>query len=214
MKPVSAVFLMIVLFLPVHAGADPLKEALELDRQGFVAETLPHWEEFISSQPEKKLDIFAHIKLSIALTRSGHFHDAFKVAETLYKRYPDDFHARFNFGNRASAIKRFPEAIASFEKVVSLHPDEGLGYLGLGLSLFGDQKTEPALKVMRKARKLFKKQKIIGWYQNVRIMIGQLKSFAPYPPDFSNLWLTNNLKTIDDTYQRTLFLGFENSLGL
>ncbi len=196
------------------AFADSLKEALSLDRQGFYQETLPHWKKFLASKPEKKLDIYGHIKLCIVMNRMGDLGQAFEVAKKLADRYPDNFHAQFNLGNMTSAVKMFPEAVEAYRVVVTMQPDEGLGHIGLGLSLFGNRQTDPALQVLRKVRSLFKKQKNISWYQNTRIMIGQIKSFAPYPPTFSDLWLNNNLKTIRDTYHRTLFLEFEKELDL
>ena len=195
-----------------HAG--PLEEALTLDRQGFIGETVPHWEAFIASGPEKNLDIYSNIKLCLALHKMGRLMDAYKTVGKLAERYPEDFHAQFNLANMGGGIRRFAEAAEAYKKVTEMHPDEGLGKVGLGLSLFGDRKTEPALEILREAKRLFKKQKIISWYQNTRIMIGQMKSFAPYPPDFSDLWLSNNLKNIRDTYYRTLFLEYEKGLNL
>lgn len=206
--------LALLMTLTAHANAGPLEEALTLDRQGFIGETVPHWEAFIATKPEKNLDIYSNIKMCLALQKMGRLMDAYNQALKLAGHYPDDFHAQFNLANMGGGIRRYAEAVTAFEKVIGMKPEEGLGKIGLGLSLFGDQKTEPALGVLRDARKLFKEQKNIPWYQNTRIMIGQMKSFAPYPPDFSDLWLTNNLKTIRDTYYRTLFLEYEKSLNL
>ena len=36
-------------------------------------------------------------------------------------------------------------------------------------------------------------------------MVGQIKDFEKYPPHFSNLWLTNNLKVVHDTYEKAVF---------
>lgn len=152
--------------------------------------------------------------MSHALAHSGQLNDAMEEAVKLAKRHPDDFHVQFNLGNMTSAIRKYPEAVKSYQKIVTSHPKEGLSYVGLGLSLFGDRKTDESVKTLRQVRKLFKKQKNISWYQNVRIMIGQIKSFAPYPPDFSDLWLTNTLKDVRDTYRDTLFREFEDNLGL
>ncbi len=196
------------------AQADPFKEALTLDRQGFYQETLPHWKAFLASRPEQKLDVYGHIKLCIVMNRMGDLGQAFEAAQHLADRYPDDFHAQFNLGNMTSAVKMFPQAIEAYQIVTQMHPEEGLGQIGLGLSLFGNRQADPALDILRNVRSLFKKQKNISWYQNTRIMIGQIKSFAPYPPDFSDLWLNNNLKNIRDTYHRTLFLEYEKELNL
>ena len=93
-------------------------------------------------------------------------------------------------------------------------PNEGLGYVGLGLSYFGEQKPEPAIKILRKVRNLFKSQKNVAWHQNARIMIGQIKGFAAYPPNFANLWLTNNLKVVRDTYESSVFKAFVEEWNL
>lgn len=191
-----------------------LKQALQLDRQKFFEESIPHWKKVLQSNPEKNIDVYAGIKLSHALAHSGQLNDAMEEAVKLAKRHPDDFHVQFNLGNMTSAIRKYPEAVKSYQKIVTSHPKEGLSYVGLGLSLFGDRKTDESVKTLRQVRKLFKKQKNISWYQNVRIMIGQIKSFAPYPPDFSDLWLTNTLKDVRDTYRDTLFREFEDNLGL
>ncbi len=214
MKAIVCSAFILFCFLGSSALADPFKEALTLDRQGFYQETLPHWKKFLESRPEKKLDVYGHIKLCIVMNRMGNLGQAFEVAKRLADRYPDDFHAQFNLGNMTSAVKMYPEAITAYQTVTQMHPKEGLGHIGLGLSLFGDRKTDQSLDTLRKVRSLFKKQKNISWYQNTRIMIGQIKSFAPYPPDFSDLWLNNNLKSIRDTYNRTLFLEYEKGLNL
>lgn len=214
MKAIFCSTLLLFSVFCTSVQADPFKEALTLDRQGFYQETLPHWKAFLASHPEKKLDVYGHIKLCIIMNRMGNLGQAFEVAKRLAERYPDDFHAQFNLGNMTSAVKKFPEAVQAYQTAIKMHPEEGLGHIGLGLSLFGDRKTEKSLNILRNARSLFKKQKNISWHQNTRIMIGQIKSFAPYPPDFSDLWLNNNLKTIRDTYHRTLFIEYEKELNL
>lgn len=191
-----------------------LKEALALDRDGFVAESIAAWQKFIETAPPKNLHIYAGVKMSIAYAKTGRFLEAMKAAEALAEKYPDHYDVQFNLANMMSAVQRFDKAVAAFQKVVQMRPQEGLGHVGLGLALFGDSKTDEAVKVLREARALFKKQKNISWYQNVRIMIGQMKSFAPYPPDFSNLWLTNNIRTIRDTYETGVFRQYEDGLNL
>lgn len=184
MKAIFCSTLLLFSVFCTSVQADPFKEALTLDRQGFYQETLPHWKAFLASHPEKKLDVYGHIKLCIIMNRMGNLGQAFEVAKRLAERYPDDFHAQFNLGNMTSAVKKFPEAVQAYQTAIQMHPEEGLGHIGLGLSLFGDRKTEKSLNILRNARSLFKKQKNISWHQNTRIMIGQIKSFAPYPQTF------------------------------
>ena len=73
--------LLMALTAPAHAG--PLEEALALDRQGFIGETVPHWEAFIASGPEKKLEIYSNIKLCLALQKMGRLMDAYNQAQKL-----------------------------------------------------------------------------------------------------------------------------------
>ena len=49
-----------------------------------------------------------------------------------------------------------------------------------------------------------KAKKNISWYRDTRVMIGQIKHFAKFPPHFSTLWITNNLKLVRDTYENTI----------
>ena len=196
-------------------AADPeLTEALTLDRQGFIAESIPHWHKFLQTSPKTDLQIYAQLKISIAYAKTGSFGEAVKAAQSLAEAHPAHYDAQFNLGNMLSATHQFTEAGRAYNKAADLNKEEGLAFVGLGLSLFGEGKPDEAVKVLRKVRKLFKSQKNISWYQHVRIMIGQLKGFAPYPPSFSELWLTNNLNKVRETYQKSVFREFEKQLGL
>ena len=119
--------------------------------------------------------------------------------------HPDSFAAHFSFANSLSAFKNFSEAIKYYQKATTLNPMEGLTYVGLGLSLFGNGNSKKATKALLKANKLFKEKKNIPWYQDTRVMIAQIKHFAKFPPHFSDLWLANNLKLVHDTYEKALF---------
>jgi len=206
-----------VLGLGAHtslAGNSALKEALELDRQGFLAESIPEWNKFLQTQPEKKLNIYAQIKIIIAYSKTGSVGEALQSAKTLAASFPDHYDVQFNLGNMLSATHQYAEAAQAYLKAATMKPDEGLAFVGYGICLFGDHKPDEALKVLRKVRKIFKTQKNIGWYQHVRIMIGQIKGFAIYPPDFSNLWRTNNLTKVRETYESSVFAVFEKQLNL
>ena len=189
----TAVLIGLLTSAPVSADPALFNDALELDRQDFIGESIGAWQKFLETQPEKKLHIFAQIKMGIAYHKIGKFLKARASASDLAQKYPDHYEVNFHLGNMMTALGQFPEATQAYTKVVQLRPNEGLGYVGLGLSYFGERKPEPAINALRKVRSLYKKQKNVAWYQNVRIMIGQIKGFAAYRPDFSNLWLTNNL---------------------
>ena len=196
------------------AGDPALEHALKLDRQGFLAESIPEWNKFLQTRPEKKLDINAQIKKVIAYSRTGNMGEALKSVESLAVSYPDHYDVQFNLGNILSATHQYARAAQAYLKATTMRPDEGLAFVGYGICLFGDQKPEEAVKVLRTVKKLFKSQKNISWYQHVRIMIGQIKGFAVYPQDFSNLWRTNNLNKVRDTYESSVFTVFEKQLKL
>jgi tetratricopeptide (TPR) repeat protein len=196
------------------AGNSALKEALELDRQGFMAESIPEWNKFLQTRPEKKLHIYAQIKIIIAHSRTGNVGAALKSAKVLAASYPDHYDVQFNLGNMLSATHQYAKAAQAYLKATTMRPDEGLAFVGYGICLFGDQKPDEAVRVLRQVTKLFKAQKNIGWYQHVRIMIGQIKGFAMYPPDFSTLWRTNNLTKVRETYESSVFTVFEKQLNL
>lgn len=199
---------------PLLAEKTAFQKALELDRQDFLAESIPLWQQFLQTRPEKNLHIYARIKMTLAWSRTGNFGEAVKSAKSLANAFPDHYDVQFNLGNVLSATHQFSEAAQAYRKATVLRASEGLAFVGLGLSLFGEQKPDESAQVLRKVRKLFKGQKNIAWYQHVRIMIGQIKGFAPYPPEFSDLWLANNLKKIRETYESAVFKTFEKQLGL
>ncbi len=197
------------------AAADSaLKEALELDRQDFIAESIPFWQQFLQTRPEQKLHIYAQIKMSIAYAKTGNFGEAVQSAKALAETYPGHYDVQFNLGNMLSATQQFDGAVKAYREATTMRPDEGLAYVGYGLSLFGDQKPDEAVSALRKVRKLFKVQKNISWYQHVRIMIGQIKGFARFPLDFSSLWLNNNLKKVREFYESSVFKVYEKQLSL
>ncbi len=198
----------------LFAGDSALKEALELDRQGFIAESIPEWQKFLQTRPEKKLHIYAQVKMTIAYSRTGDISQALQSAKALAASYPDHYDVQFNLGNMLSATHQYAEAAEAYQKATVMRPEEGLAFVGYGICLFGDQKLVEAVQVLRQVKKLFKSQKNISWYQHVRIMIGQIKGFEMYPPDFSDLWRTNNLKKVRETYESSVFTVFEKQLNL
>ena len=191
-----------------------LQEALKLDRQGFLAESIPEWKKFLKTHPDKKLAIYSQVKITIAYSRTGDVGEALKTAKALAAFHPDHYDVQFNLGNLLGATHQYAEAAQAYLKATAMRPDEGLAYVGYAICLFGDQKAVEAVKVLRKVKDLFKAQKNISWYQHVRIMIGQIKGFEIYPPDFSTLWRTNNLTKVRETYQSSVFTVFEKQLNL
>ena len=182
-----------------------LKKALTLEDDGFLEEATRSWEKLSAVENNLNFVIFAQLKLGTTYLKLKQFQKSIDILRVTTMSHPDSFDAHFSFANSLSAFKIFPEAIKSYQKTITLKSKEGLGYVGLGLSLFGNGDSLNAVKTLLKANKLFKEKKNISWYQDTRVMVAQIKHFAKFPPHFSDLWLTNNLKLVHDTYEKTLF---------
>lgn len=181
-----------------------LKKAQTLESNGFVEEATKSWEKLILVDTNRNLVIYSQLKLGMAYLKLKQLKKSIKILEGATLSYPDNFDAHFSFANSLSALNNFPDAIKAYKKTIILKPTEGLSHVGLGLSLFGSSDSEGAIKILLKANKLFKAKKNISWYRDTRVMIGQIKHFAKFPPHFSTLWITNNLKLVRDTYENTI----------
>ena len=131
------------------AGDSALQEALELDRQGFIAESIPEWKKFLQTRPEEKLHIYAQIKVIIAYSRTGNIGEALKTTKALAASYPDHYDVQFNLGNMLGATHQYAGAAQAYLKATTMRPDEGLAYVGYGICLFGDQKPDEAIQVLQ-----------------------------------------------------------------
>jgi len=58
---------------PVSADPALFNEAMELDRQDFIEESIGAWNKFLQTEPEKNLHIFAQIKMGIAYHKTELF---------------------------------------------------------------------------------------------------------------------------------------------
>lgn len=202
-----ATFLMLSIASSSQAVSDLFRQAEELERQGFFDDAIQAWKTVLAAKPEKVERINAQIKLSIDLYKAGQFDAALEQAQTLVKSDPESFDANFNLGNALSSMSRFPEAVAPYEKAIQLRPDEGLAYVGLALSQFGDGLSNKAIDRLTQAKNLFKEKKNISWHRDTQLMMQQIKMFveAQYPPNFSSLWLKTSLKQVRDTYEKNVF---------
>lgn len=198
--------LLITVFPVGAASVDALyQKAIRLDKEGFFDEAAQAWKQLIKSNPENSLQTFATLKLSSTYLKLS---EPFKAVETLKQltlSQPDHFDAQFHLGNALAKIKNYPEAIDAFKKTIKLKPNEGLGHVGLALAHFGNRQPDAAIQQLQESKKIFKKKKNISWYRDARIMVAQIKGFAKYPPNFSDLWLANNLELIRNTYEKAVF---------
>jgi len=181
------------------------QKAAQLDKDGFLGEAALTWEQVLEKQPEKNLQTLTKLRLSSTYIKLAETFKAVEVVRSLVLSQPDLFDAQFHLGNAQSKLKNFPDAIKAYKKTTQLRPDEGLGYIALALAYFGDRNPDAAVEQLKVAKKIFKKKKNISWYRDARIMVQQIKGFAPYPPNFADLWLANNLDLVRNTYEKNVF---------
>ena len=182
-----------------------LKKAQTLDKQGFLDEAAQAWKKLATTNTNKKQAAYARLKLAGTYFKLDQFQQSIDTARSAIQADSESFDAHFHLANFLSGTGKFQEAVNTFRKTVALKPEEGLGYVGLGLCLFANRNPEEAVEVILKAAQLFKKKKNISWHRNTRVMSAQIKHFAQFPPNFSDLWVTNNLKLIRETYEKTVF---------
>ena len=187
-----------------------LKEALELDKDGFYEEAIEYWEKLLIDSPPN-IRLFAGLKISGTNTKLGNLDRAVEVSQKLTESHPQQYESWFSFANTSGAIKKYPQAISAFKKTIELKREEGLGKVGLAFAYFGDEKPDLAIEALKDAMKNFKANKNISWYRDCRLAIRQIKDFARFPPKFADLWLRKNLKRIQDTFENSV-LDFEKIL--
>ena len=187
-----------------------LKEALELDKDGFYEEAIEYWEKLLIDSPPN-IRLFAGLKISGTNTKLGNLNRAVEVSQNLTESHPQQYESWFSFANTSGAIKKYPQAISAFKKTIELKPEEGLGKVGLAFAYFGDEKPGLAIEELKDAMTNFKANKNISWYRDCRLAIRQIKDFARFPPKFAELWLKNNLKRVQDTFEKSV-LDFANIL--
>ena len=209
---IFSVMLSLVFSTPSKADTykTSLKEALELDKDGFYEEAIEYWEKLLIDSPSN-IRLFAGLKISGTNTKLGNLNRAVEVSQNLTESHPQQYESWFSFANTSGAIKKYPQAISAFKKTIKLKPEEGLGKVGLAFAYFGDEKPDLAIEALKDAMKIFKANKNISWYRDCRLAIRQIKDFARFPPKFAELWLKNNLKRVQETFENSV-LNFANIL--
>ena len=212
MRPIYLMILNLFLVISLTVAptgaetADALyQKAATLDKDGFLEEAAETWEQVLQTQPEKHLRTLVQLRLSGTYIKLAKTFRAVEVAQSLVLSQPDLFDAQFHLGNAQSKLKNYSEAIEAYKKTIQLRPDEGLGYIALSLTYFGNRNPSAAIEQLREAKKIFKRKKNISWYRDARIMVQQIRGFAPYPPNFADLWLANNLDLVRNTYEKNVF---------
>ena len=190
--------------------AASIKEAMELDRNGFYEEAIEEWEK-LQLESTANIKFFAGLKISGNNAKLGNLNRAEEVSKALTLSNPQQYESWFSYANASGALKKYSQAISAFKKSIALKPEEGLGKVGLAFAFFGDEKPDLAIAELKEAMKIFKANKNISWYQDCRLAIRQIKDFARFPQKFADLWLRKNLKRIQDTFENSL-LDFEKIL--
>ena len=191
-------------FIPFSkAEATSIKEAMELDRNGFYEEAIEQWEK-LQLESTVNIKFFAGLKISVNNAKLGNLNRAEEVSKALTLSNPQQYESWFSYANASGALKKYSQAISAFKKSIALKPDEGLGKVGLAFAFFGDEKPDLAIAELKGAMKIFKANKNISWYRDCRLAIRQIKDFARFPPKFAELWLKKNLKRIQDTFESSV----------
>ena len=133
-------------FFNVLVASDTLAKSPEelfekaqiLEDNGFLEEAIESWEKLRAVENNPNFVIYAQLKLGITYLKLKQFQKSIDILKVTTMLHPDSFDAHFSFANSLSAFKNFPEAIKSYQKAITLKPREGLSYVGLGLSLFGN----------------------------------------------------------------------------
>lgn len=220
MRPTAVKILVLVLFAAASLSFAPdtnaqsyktsLKQALELDKDGFYEDAIEYWEKSRIGSPSN-IKLFSGLKTSEIYTKLGDLNRAEEVSRSLTESHPQQYESWFSYANASGALKKYPQAISAFKKSVELKPKEGLGKVGLALALFGNAKPDLAVAQLKDAMKIFRANKNISWYRDCRLAIRQIKDFARFPPKFARLWLEKNLKRVQDTFEHSV-IDFESLL--
>ena len=198
-------------FIPFSkTEAASIKEAIELDRNGFYEEAIEQWEK-LQLESTVNIQFFAGLKISGNNAKLGNLNRAEEVSKALTLSTPQQYESWFSYANVSGALKKYSQAISAFKKSIALKPDEGLGKVGLAFAFFGDEKPDLAIAELKGAMKIFKANKNISWYRDCRLAIRQIKDFNRFPPKFADLWLEKNLKRIQDTFENSV-LDFKKIL--
>ena len=215
MKSLIVIFTVISLLLflentNAESYKTSFKKAIELDRDGFLEDSIDYWEKSRIGSPSN-IKLFSGLKIVGPYTKLGDLNRAVEVSRALTESHPKQYESWFSYANASGALKNYTQAISAFKKSIELKPREGLGKVGIAFALFGDNKPDLAIAYLKDAMKIFKANKNISWYQDCRLAIRQIKDFARFPPKFAQLWLGKNLKRVQDTFENSV-LDFENLL--
>ena len=198
-------------FIPFSkVEAASIKEAMELDKNGFYEEAIKQWK-ILQLESTVNIQFFAGLKISGTNAKLGNLNRAEEVSKALTLSNPQQYESWLSYANASVALKKYPQAIFAFKKSIALEPEEGLGKVGLAFAFFGDEKPDLAIAELKEAMKIFKANKNISWYRDCRLAIRQIKDFDRFPPKFADLWLRKNLKRIQNTFENSV-LDFEKIL--
>jgi tetratricopeptide (TPR) repeat protein len=180
-----------------------LEKARNLDKDKFYEDAASYWEKTIFTKPPPNITLYAKLKLSETYLRLGQLDKAIDISRSLTESNPGHYDSWFHLANAFAALREYSQAAEAFKKATTLKPEEGLSRVGLALAYFGGGKPDFAIAEFMKGMEIFKANKNISWYRDCRLAVNQIKGFARFPPNFSDLWLEKNLSRVQDTYMNT-----------
>jgi len=200
---------LLVFFLPSLALSEKsykssFEKARNLDQEEFFEEAENYWLKTLEANPPKNIILYTKLKLTYTNLHLGKLEEAFRISKSLTETYPNHYDSWFHFAIVLASLKRYTQVIEAFKKTTTLKPQEGLGRVGLAFAYFSTGKQDSAIEELKEAMKIFKSNKNISWYRDCRLAINQIKGFARFPKNFSELWLGKNFKRVQDTYLNTV----------
>ena len=200
---------LLALFLPSTALPEEpymsfFEKARNLDQEEFLEDAENYWLKTLEANPPENIILYTKLKLTHTNFRLGNLKEAFRISKSLTGTHPNHYDSWFHFAYVLASLKKYPQAVEAFKNTTALRPQEGLGWFGLALAYFGAGKPDSAIEELKEAMKIFKSNKNISWYRDCRLAINQIKGFARFPKNFSELWLGKNFKRVQDTYLNTV----------
>ena len=103
-----------------------LKEALELDKNGFYEEAIEYWEKLRVDTPSN-IRLFAGLKISGTNTKLGNLNRAVEVSQNLTESHPQQYESWFSFANTSGAIKKYLRPYPLSKKPLNLNQKKDWG---------------------------------------------------------------------------------------
>jgi len=132
---------------------EELAKAQTLAKQGNAAEASKVYTEIMANYPDNKEAVQGWLILNMKRSATGE-QEAIKQLEELEKSFPNNSGILFFKSFLQAEYKKFDEALAGFEKLVTLQPDTAVNWIAKGQVLSYMNRNEEALEAFEKAASL------------------------------------------------------------